>query len=256
MKLSEFDITIGNRKLPCILGEPGGALVADPAIVLSFSGARREAMEAEHHDTAARVFTDAGHRALSFDMPHHGDRIGAEKPGIEGFRDSVLAGNDSFLKFIAEGKAAVDAIFARKLARPGRVFASGVSRGGYSALRLLAEEPRISGVAAYAPVTDWREVLEFQGVKDHPKIAALALDHWVGRFVGQAIYIAISNCDRRVGGHKVMEFGQKLYAAEAKAGIAKSRHAFHFVHNSEGHAIEEPWRTRGGEFLLELASKG
>jgi dienelactone hydrolase len=255
MKLTEFEITVGRRKLPCILGEPDGVPAADPGIVLSFCGVRREAMVAEHHDRAARVFIDAGHRALSFDMPHHGERIGAYAPGIDGARDALLAGDDPWATFIDDAKAAVDAVLERKLARPGRIYSSGVSRGAYAALRHMAEDPRISGTAAYAPITDWREMREFAAVREDPRIAATVLDHWVDRFVGRAVYFAIGNADRRVGVHTVAGFVYKLLDAEAKAGVVDSKHAFHFVNNSKAHAINEPWRTRGGEYLLGLMNE-
>jgi len=101
---------------------------------------------------------------------------------------ALLAGDDPFARFVANGKKVIDACLEKDLARPGKIFVCGGSRGGYCALRLGAADPRINGIAGLAPVTDWRVLSEFSAVTERPEVAALALHHWAADLAGRSIW--------------------------------------------------------------------
>lgn len=128
MELSEFPIVVGDRVVPGLLAEPNHAyLAADPAPVLTFALTRQEALTTTPHNEPAKVFVAAGHRALSFDLPEHGDQAASGlAAGIAGMCQALLAGDDPFVRFVAEGHAAIDACLSRRLARPGRIYVCGV----------------------------------------------------------------------------------------------------------------------------------
>lgn len=270
MKLTEFDITPGSpgspgnagipgtpqRKITCLLAEPDeGHLAADPALLLNFAADRRTNLCEPVYDTPVKVFVQAGHRALSFDMPHHGQRIApGTKQGIEGFAEALRAGTDSFAIQIEDAKAAIDAVLKRGLARPGRIVAAGTSRGGYAALSLAAADPRVEAVAAYAPVTDWRDLTEFAADRQRPEVERLALKHRAAALAGRPIWIAIGNEDRRVNTLTCVEFAAALARAHEAAAVggpaATPGLVFHLVDGEKGHTLSEVWRIAGAEFLL------
>jgi esterase FrsA len=259
MKLTDFPFEIpsatGARRLTGLLGEPDddGRLAPDPALLLTFAMSGRETMTLPNYDLAARLFVGAGHRALSFDLPSHGERVGpGQKPGIEGIVDDFAAGRNPFAEFVDEARAAIDAAERRGIARPGRVFAYGVSRGGYCATRLAAADQRVPGAAGIAPVTDWRVISEFAPIKDRPEVAALALDHFAEQLVGRAVYHVMNSRDERVGTECCARFAARLYEAEARHGVKESRHAFHFVSDAQGHAPRVRYYAEGARFLLDL----
>ena len=254
MKLTDFPIRVGDRTVTGLLAEPEeGGLAPDPALLLTFASTRRETMTVAPYDESAKAFVAAGHRALSFDLPEHGDRVTpGREAGIAGMCQALVAGRDPFELFVADGRAAVDACLRRGLARAGRVFACGVSRGGYCALRLAAADPRIGGVAGFAPVTDWRAVREFAPVKSRSDVAALALDNYAAKLAGRPVWLAIGNRDDRVGTECCTRFALRVFEAEAGLGLRASRVCFQVVDDSQGHSLDIRWRRAGADFLIRL----
>lgn len=251
-QLSDFPIRVGDRTVMGLLAEPDKEHVADdPAMLLTFSQSRRESMGKAPYDEAAKVFVAAGHRALSFDLPEHGDRVTPGRTeGIAGMCQALLAGDDPFERFVADGRAAIDACIEKHLAKPGRIYVCGVSRAGYCVLRLAAADPRIGGAAGLAPVTDWRALREFAAAKDRPEVAALALEHYADRLAGRPIYLAIGNRDDRVGTECCLRMALRLTEEESRRKLGKSRLCFLVVDDSPGHSLDLRWRRAGAEFLL------
>jgi len=255
MKTSEFAIQAEGRSITCTLAEPDvlSTHPQGPALLMTFTLTRQMSIFEDVYNLPTQAFLAAGHRVLSFDLPHHGDRIGPWKTrDIHGFCEAFVAGVDPFAQFVADGRAAVDAVVSRGLAREGRIVLAGLSRGGYCALRLAASEPRIAATAALAPVTDWRALSEFAAVKDRADVAGLALEHVADRLAGGAIYLAIGSADRRVGTERCAAFVARLFEAEAAAGLKSSRLRVHFLHDSDNHRLADAWRSAGAEFLLEV----
>ena len=253
MAISEFSVETDRGPLTCSLAVPDdGSAAAEPALVLTFSGARDTALESESLRQAAFHFVQAGHYALSFDLPNHGDLIDEYGEGIKGMCAAFVAGDDPFARFIANGRAVVDACLERELVQSGRIFACGVSRGGYCALRLAAAERRIGGVAGLAPVTDWRILREFAEVKERPEVAALALENWAADLADRPVYLAIGNHDHRVSTHACVGLARRLFELENPTSPGASAVEVHVVH-SNGHALDGQWRLEGARFLLRLA---
>jgi len=250
MTTHEFDIMIGNRRVTCLLAEPE-SLAADPALLMTFTFSRQRSMFDEIYNIPARTFLDEGHRVLSFDMPSHGERVAPWKSeGISGFCESITAGVDPFAIFVEDGKAAIDAALAQGLTRPGRLCLAGLSRAGYSALRLAAADDRITATAAIAPVTDWRALSEFAGIKDRVDMAAMSIENFAPQLAGKAICLTIGSSDGRVGTDRCAGFVARLFEIEAQRGINPSRLRVHFLHDSLGHALANVWRREAVEYLL------
>ena len=213
-----------------------GARGPAPALLLSFSTTRQTSLGEPPYDLTARAFLNAGHRVLSFDLPHHGERVEGYGTGIQGMCAAFLDGRDPFALFVRDGMAAVDACLERGLATAGRIYACGVSRGGYCALRLAAGDVRIAGVAGLAPVTAWRLLQEFEAVRERPEVAALDLDNWAGELSGRPVYLAIGNHDQRVGTDACVRLAMRLYELEQPRAQGSSATELHVV-NSRGHEL-------------------
>jgi dienelactone hydrolase len=190
----------------------------------------------------------------SFDLPAHGERVDRHGSSIAGLCNRVVAGMHPFDDFVAEGKLALDALLERKWGVPGEVVVCGVSRAGYCALRLAAADPRVAGVAAFAPVTDWGELREFAAVREDPKVTALKLVNFVTGLAGRRIYIAIGSADDRVSTVACTQVTLALLQAEAAAGLKRSQLRFVIADDTVGHALANRCRVEGVQFLLKGGS--
>jgi hypothetical protein len=257
MKLTEIVIETPDGPLACSLAAPDSppsrAPAAEPSLLLTFGMTRQSALTEYPHDLPARIFTEAGHYALSFDLPNHGERIDAFGEGIGGMCAAFLAGHGPFARFVSDGRAVIDACGRLSIPGSDRIVACGVSRAAYCALRLAAADRRIRAVAGLAPVTDWRALNEFGAVRDRPEIAALALDNWAAELAGRGVFLAIGNADARVSSDACVRLAQRILEEEARLGIPSSLVELHVV-PSEGHSLDSEWRSAGGRFLLETTS--
>jgi alpha-beta hydrolase superfamily lysophospholipase len=213
----------------------------------------RASVLTEHpHNLTAELFLAAGRRVVTFDLPGHGERVSAWGEGIAGFAAALGGGFDPFAEFVADGQHVLDHCVAQQLAAGGPIVACGISRAGYCALRLAAADARIAGVAALAPVTDWRRLSEFADLSTRPAVAQLAIEHWAAELAGRPVFLAIGNADQRVGTDACVQYALRLLAAEAGSALARSQVQLHVV-EAEGHALPDEWRRAGAQFLLELA---
>jgi len=236
--------------------EPGPDRVAtDALLLLNFATDRTTSLRDPLYGDPVRRFLAAGHRAASFDVPAHGERIDAAGKGIEGLRERLLAGRDPFAGFVADGRAVIDECIRRGLARAGRIVVCGNSRAGYCALRLAAEDPRVSAVAGLAPVTDWRELREFSRVQENLAVAALALDRFAETLAGRPVYLVLGNADRRVGTAAFARLVHRLTEVEAARGLEQSALCLLIVDDSPGHTLADRWSAEAARFLIAHGGK-
>jgi dienelactone hydrolase len=244
---TEFTVQAGDRSINARLLSPApDKLAADPLLLLTFAADRRTSLSVEPYSRTAAYFLAQGHRALSFDLPMHGERVGGFGSQIEGMRNAFVAGDDVFAKFVEEGRAVIDECIRRGWAKPGRIAVAGTSRGGYMALRLLAGDDRIAAGAGYAPVTDWTKLREFAADVDRKEVQDLRLLNFVPKMTGRHVYLAIGGQDERVGTESCRQFFDELSKANGNASLAE----FHQTED-KGHSIGDAWYDLGRETLLK-----
>ncbi|NUM53138.1 MAG: prolyl oligopeptidase family serine peptidase [Candidatus Hydrogenedentes bacterium] len=252
--LEEFPVSVGARTITVrVLSPPAGKLAADPALLFMFALDSATTLSKRPYCLAAEHFLSHGHRAASFDLPAHGDRVGTGRSGIEGMRDAYVAGEDVFAAFVDDGKAAIDECIKCGLAKPGRIAVAGTSRGGYMALRLLAGDDRIAAGAGFAPVTDWRALREFEADKERADVRDLQLTNFVSGMTGKRVFVAIGKTDARVSTERCTEFANALKQANADAGHSADVIEFHLTDDA-GHSLGDAWYDRARTFLLNAVT--
>lgn len=250
MKVEELHIDVEGESLAYRLAKPDPSRLADvPWLLLTAHSTRQAELGPRHRSVVANEFVRAGHYVASFDLPHHGERVGAHGEGILGMRDAFLAGSDPFRGFIADGRAVIDDCVRQGVGIEGRVVASGVSRAGYCVLRLVAEEPRIAGAAAMAPVTDWRALTEFEEVADRPDVAGLALEGRAEALGDRPLFMAIGNDDERVGTDLCIALADRINDLHRAAGRDPSVELQ--VVEAEGHTLPAESYRAAARFLLK-----
>jgi alpha-beta hydrolase superfamily lysophospholipase len=224
-----------------------GKLAKDPALLLTFAGERETSLLKEPYCKAAKAFVQNGHRAASFDLPGHGDRVDQFGKSIGSFKNAFVAGTDVFANFVEDGRAVISECLRRGLAKPGKIIVAGTSRGGYMALRLLSGDDRVVAGAGFAPVSDWRMLTEFATVKDRADVADLRLANFAKRMAGRHVYLAIGKSDERVS----TEACRELHCALVSA---KSLVEFNLT-DDKGHTMGAAGYEKGAQLLLQWVAK-
>ena len=251
--LTEATVPTAQGELTYWLHQPEDRVAGKSILLLTFSSTRQASFYEDPYNIPARLFAEAGYAVASFDLPNHGAQINAFGEGIVGMCAAVCAGVDPFVQFIDQAQTVIDACL-RQGVGTGGLFACGVSRAGYCALRLAAADPRIDGVAGLAPVIDWRALREFAAVRELPAVAALDLNHWAVQLAGRPIFMSIGNHDDRVGSDHCVRLALRLLELEEPSVARTSALQLHVVEDA-GHGLSNPWRTAGAEFLLRHAQR-
>jgi len=261
MKTNNFQIKVGQREVDYrLFSPPDESLSKSPILFLYFSRDQNDLdgmtriLSGYPDFIATDCFLNAGHRVLTFDAPNHGERIDKYGSHIEGFCNAYMDGVDPFKIFIEDGKAVIDHCIASGYARPGRIVIGGVSRFGYLAFRLMAEDRRISAAAGYAPVTDWNDI-GFDKAKGKVDIDCLRLTNFVSQLAGRHIFISVGNHDGIVNTSSCMRFFLALMEANKRAGFDDSYVDF-YTTEDPGHTCSGPWYTKSAEFLCKHVNFG
>jgi len=250
MTQREFPIAVGGRPVPVRLLSPDRP-ASHPALLLMLQGARAGCLQPPY-ELAVQAMLAAGHHVASYDQACHGDDARPGWPeGLVGMAQAIAAGEDPFARDIAVGQAVMDAGLAEGWATPGRIGLLGISRGGYSGLRLMAADPRIAAAAAMAPVTDWRIVRpHLDAALAHPLVTEHTLHAYAPAFAGRPLLVVISADDDRVSTARCTEFMAAIYRAEAERPPPRRHACYHVEDLTIGHCIAPDWHRRAAEFIL------
>ena len=182
---------------------------------------------------------------VTLDAPAEGERRGPGEPlSLAAWRLRVDRGEDIILDLTTRAKAVLEHLIACHATDPARVAVFGTSRGGFMAFHFAAVEPRIGCIAAFAPVTDLRALVEFSGVTNRQAIRAAE----VSRLANRQIYVVIGNNDQRVGTARALEFTKGIIEA-AEALRQKPAIELHVV-PAEGHRVPDGTYGAGARWLL------
>ena len=254
MNLSEFTVHVGERKLNCTLATPEESRLSEESgLLLNISATRHYALQDPTQNHPTNPFLEAGHHVLSFDLPHHGERVQDEYgESLAGMARAYLDGQDPFEQFITDGQAALDICQEKGIGDNGKIVAYGVSRAGYCCLRLAAADLRVRAVAGLSPVTDWGLIEEFTKVCPPAKAQPLHIDHWVTELADRAVYLCVGSQDDAVGTSACVGFAMKLFQ-EQRDSLPEDTllNELHVV-NSPRHSPARYWRRDGTRYLLQF----
>jgi dienelactone hydrolase len=245
IECTDIVLKVGDHQLRTVLASPPKEKLAkDPVLLLTIG--RSHATLVPPMDQAAKYFLDRGHRAV-------GLTVSSVESSLEVFRDRVLEGAEPVDAFIRDAQALIDYCVKNKLAKRDRIVVVGVSRNGYLAFRLLASDKRLKYGGGFAPVTDWRDLLEFKYVQDSQTVADLRLERYAKLLTGKTLFMAIGYDDRRVGTLSCTKFFSAVAEANHErkldSGLARL-----FVTTDEDHSCSDEWYERGSEYLLNAVT--
>ena len=240
-------------------GQPRTALLRTPpeparrpSLLIDLCGTKESALDESPYNIVPGIFLAAGHCVASFDLPRHGERADAFGEGLMGMAAAIAAGIDVFADVAATGRALIDHCVARGLSLQGAVVMNGTSRGGLSAMHVMAADPRVAACAVHAPVTDLPTLREFAALKGNPIIGRSNAMALADRLADRPLFIAIGSSDPRVDANRCREFHAAVVAASVRP------RAELFITEGASHADgfdDQPGYHAAAAFLLRVCAE-
>lgn len=234
-----------------------GAGAGGPApLLVHFGGAMDDALTLPDFCLLCDLLIARGWRVASVDLPGHGSAVGDGETSYDmrSWLHRLQRGEDLLGDFFRRGSAVLDHLVARGLADPARIAASGISRGGFSALHFAAADGRPRWVGAIAPLTDMTLITEFHEAEYLPAARALAVHALVDRLAGTSVWLCIGNDDRRVSTDSAIAFTRQLVEANKRRGPAADVELH--VLNYEGHLSTAADHHALADWLLARVQPG
>ena len=154
-------------------------------------------------------------------------------------------------------QAAVNYCIAEGYAIPGKIAASGLSRGGFVAAHLAACHPAITHLLAFAPLTTFDHMELFSIAPALPlPIAAYALTTLCDRLWDRSTCIYIGNRDRRVDSRSCFAFVDTLVNHAYERGVRSPPIELHLLPSIgfRGHGTSPTSFTSGAQWLCDQLS--
>ena len=148
-------------------------------------------------------------RLISISLPDHHEN---EDPNLAMNKWATRFKNDPhfFDRYVAECREALFFLIDQGLIDQENLVLAGLSRGGYTAIRLAAESEIFNKVLAFAPLVDLESLSEFKENLSKTFIEKNSLNVLIPKMIGKHIRIHIGNRDTRVGTKPAFLFVESL----------------------------------------------
>jgi len=243
----KYEIGIDGTKYYFILRSPEN-LSKRPVLLITIAADCYHTLNHPDYNLISDVFLAAGHLVASFDLPNHGEHIDNYGEGLTGWVNAMSDGVDIFEKIRKIGSSIIDFAAREKLAWKNTIVMSGVSRGGLSAMHIMAYDERVYAAVVHAPCTDLSKIKEFEQLKDNPILISSNAINLARRLANRFLLITIGEKDPRVDEKACFEFYARLFA------ISDTIKPAIFILEGQTHgktAFNEAAYIAGASFLFE-----
>jgi pimeloyl-ACP methyl ester carboxylesterase len=208
-----------------------------PTLIL-LAGLAEDTLAKSTFQKAGKFLKPRGYLCVSIDLPCHGSQAAKGLSGLAGWAKRAAAADDFVAEFNRRMSAVLDFLIAQQWTDREKIATCGTSRGGFLAIRFAAHDQRVKAVAAFSPVTDLRQLSEFQVAKSAAAVDRMSLEAFVPSLVGRPIFIAIGDRDERVGTEAAIAFARALSRAAVRADVP-SCVELHVLSQPGGHTAPE-----------------
>ncbi len=207
-------ITLGKTESGIEFGIMGPKSGAPTPVLVVLSGTIEGTLGSAYFRQCGNDLMKVGVVCVSIDIPCHGTQTGEGKPkGLSGWGVKAAKGENVAEEFNARMSQVLDHLIKTGVADPEKIAVCGTSRGGFLALHFAAHDPRVTCVAAFAPVTDPAALSEFKGKETLAVTKAMSLETQAMKLAGRPVWVVIGDQDARVSTRKAIDFAQAVTAA-------------------------------------------
>lgn len=218
-------------------GEPGTPPA--PTLII-LSGNAVDSLVKANFVKAGEQLAPLGYVCVTVDLPCHGEFAKSGYSNLTGWGKLAAEGEDFVDEFNQRMKNVIDHLIETGVTDPNKIAATGTSRGGFMAIRYMAFDKRVACGVGYSPVTDLRQLREFEVAKTTPGVDAMSLNAYVHQLVGRPVFIMIGDRDDRVGTYSAIDFMRRLSDAAVVADVPSENM---LVVKSEPRGHSTPART-------------
>jgi esterase FrsA len=148
-------------------------------------------------------------RVFSITLPGHENHLPPTE-ALKAWAKEIAAGNNLIAVFVDKVKIAVQKLLERNVLISERMAVAGLSRGAFISVHVAAEIAEFKSILGFAPLNDLSFAKEFEGIRHHPLVESLKLDHLAPRLTDRYVRFYIGNLDTRVSTRRCFDFVEKL----------------------------------------------
>jgi hypothetical protein len=175
-----------------------------------FALSGEESLHLDPYNQPAIFLKDKPIRVFSSTLPCHGSPHERNTDAMHRWALELQKGNDIIAAFISQCRDNLTYLIEQGYTNESKVAAAGLSRGGFAATHFAAEDPRISHVLGYAPLTTFSTIQEFHIILESPLVKSKELKSLISKLIKKKLRYYIGNLDTRVGTPECFEFIHQL----------------------------------------------
>lgn len=201
---NSYEQLLGPASLPIFhLGPPleKGPLPS----VFYFALAGDESLALDPFNQPAILLAEEKIRVFSFTLPFHGPHFD-KRHAMMSWAQQIGADCDIIDNFVKECLECINFLIEQDYVDASHMASAGLSRGGFIATHLAAQDLRIKTVLGYAPLTNLTALEEFKECENHPLVKKLSLIQLVDKLMHKKIRFYIGNRDTRVSTDECFAF--------------------------------------------------
>lgn len=183
-----------------------------------FALSGQESLHQDPYNQPASFLADAAMRIFSFNLPAHNFGDNPAK-AMEMWAKEIAQGHNFIAEFVRTSIDNIHYLIAQKIVDPEKIAVSGLSRGGFIAAHIAAEEPKVRYLLGYAPLTSLKVLTEFKPIENSPLVEKLSLAHIADKLIHKHTRFYIGNRDIRVGSDTCYECIRTFTEAAYNQGL-------------------------------------
>ena len=184
-----------------------------------FALSGKDSLELDPFNQPAAFLKEDPMRVFSFTLPGHGGEL-KNSEAIAYWAEAFASGQNPIRDFVEQAKANIDELVQRNLIDPQRLAAAGLSRGGFVATHLAAQDERVKIILGFAPMVSLELSEEFKKEPVSASVIESSLEALIPRLTSKMLRFYIGNRDLRVHTDACYSFIRKLTDAAYVAKVS------------------------------------
>jgi pimeloyl-ACP methyl ester carboxylesterase len=180
--------------------------------IFYFSLSGEESLNLDPYNQPAMLLAEQGLRVFSLTLPGH-EGVFPHKAAIKEWSDAISSGNNIIATFVETCLQALNILIDKQYVDPNYVGVAGLSRGAFIATHLAVQDPRITTVLGFAPLTTFSTMKDFESMSEMSLAQSLSIKNLIPFLIKKSVRYYIGNHDTMVNTQECFSFIHDLAEA-------------------------------------------